>query len=213
MAALPRIIGRYIVPPLVLLIIVIILFDLAFPRYENIPGPVTGSRAAGINGTYTIKKARLINLSPDPGKFILLSSGIRSDPSGGACLIFPAKDITGPIFAQMATISCTTNDQCGVCPPGAVCSKPEDLFPGYCEKSTKSCWAKPPGKDALLCRKGTTTTGEFKIQDPGPTAVGGLGLAGSTRVRVLARLNCSDGKICGPDGQNYVHFWGTARPL
>ena len=114
---------------------VTIAFLLLFPpRYVITAGPITGDQANGINGTYTVKT------------LFLGLSGIESDPAGGACIFFPAKDIVGPAFAQMAGKTCENDGDCTTCPPGDVCP-PDMAIKGACEVPTKTCWSRPVGYD------------------------------------------------------------------
>lgn len=189
------------------LAVAIAFYLLSPPRYVITAGPITGDQANGINGTYKVKT------------LFLGFGGIESDPAGGACIFFPAKDIVGPAFAQMAAKTCENDQGCTVCPPGADCSTPGKEIKGACEVPTKTCWSRPVGTDRLLCKTSGQLGGaiivgkEAKILDPGPISVAGIGLKPNAAAVVRARLICSGNKPCGPGGLPYIHVWGTPKTL
>jgi hypothetical protein len=85
------------------------------PLYKNVPGAVTGDRAAGINSSFRIIEA---------------AGGIPSDRYGGACIVFRAADLGYPL---MAAKQCTKDEDCATGEADA----------HYCQKSTKQCLARP----------------------------------------------------------------------
>src|SRR5688572_29235257 len=86
-------------------------YALQAPNYRNLPGPVTGSYADGIKGSFRFQAV----VAPD---------GIPSPPSGGACLVFRAKDLG---FKEMAKKRCSSDSQCST--PG------ENIY-AYCHQPT-----------------------------------------------------------------------------
>jgi hypothetical protein len=101
------------------------------PRYTIVPGPVTGSHAAGINGSFRVTQVTAPTSGPN--------SGIPSNLEGGACIVFRAQDLG---YTQMAAKVCTRSEDCDT-GEGA----------GYCEVSTRKCWARPAAFPDPLCRR------------------------------------------------------------
>ena len=168
---------------------------------------VTGSRVAGINGSF-----KLLNASVG-------HPGIPSNGTGGACIAFRAQDLG---FDVMASKSCHSNADCSNPDPSATpgteaagvftpdATRPahfEHRF-GYCDTATNQCWAKPVytggnytktdsvGADTALCTRRIVALG-----DPpwvaGPDnkisatliPIGGFGLnSGPIEARVVACL-------------------------
>ena len=160
------------------------LGEKTLPHYMIVPGPVTGSRAAGINATFKLVQATVGN----GGK----ESGITSDQLGGACILFRAADLG---YTQMAAKSCTTQEDCAT----------GEGVP-YCQGG--QCWARPdvaPDKPDPLCRRSGDTNPPtpwpvdqpVKIADPGPIPAP-ANLHPNAQARVLA---CLRGKgtsqLCG----------------
>jgi len=167
-------------------------------QHRPVAGPITGSYDAGINGTFRIDDAS--------------GGGILSETSGGACIIFRAKDLG---FTEMAKKHCTSDSDCAA---------PNENFYGYCHQPTNKCWSKPASADAdgELCNRSIDydparlwpVNTPVAISDH-PILVGtpGWHISKNAKARVLARLNCAGGSPCAPDGQNYVYDWGDPTQL
>lgn len=166
------------------------------PHYLIVPGPVTGSRAAGINATFRLVQAAAHNAQ----------DGITSDQLGGACILFRAADLG---YTQMAAKSCTTQEDCAT----------GEGVP-YCEGG--QCWARPDvGANAPdpLCRKSGDTTPvthwpvnlPVEIADPGPIPAP-ANLRANAQARVLA---CLRGKghsqLCG--APHTMYKWGPVSTI
>jgi hypothetical protein len=167
------------------------------PHFMIVPGPVTGSRAAGINATF-----KLVQATVGQG-----GEGITSDQLGGACILFRAADLG---YTQMAAKSCTTQEDCAT----------GEGLP-YCEGG--QCWARPdPGPDATidpLCRKSGDTTPAthwpinqpVQIADPGPIPAP-ANLRPNAQARLLA---CLRGKgtsqLCGKPHTEFA--WGSPSTI
>jgi len=157
-------------------------------KYRNIPGPVTGSYAQGIKGTFRVQI--------DP-------AGIPSTPSGGACIITRAKDLG---YSKMEKIHCASDAQC------TSSENPN----GYCELPTHKCWAKPVGSDMKLCKKypGTVPIGTTAIP-VSHASLTALNISPHAKVRVLTCLNGLPNGGCGgaPGAAPPRHEWGTPKQL
>lgn len=169
--------------------------------------PVTGSRAAGINGSF-----KLLNASVG-------HPGIPSDGTGGACITFRAQDLG---FDVMASKVCHSNAACsnpdptatpgteaaGVFAPDATRPTHFEHRFGYCDTATNQCWAKPiytggnytktdsVGADTALCTRRIVARGDAPwVAGPDnkisatPIPIGGFGLkSGPIEARVVACL-------------------------
>jgi hypothetical protein len=186
--------------------IVIGVFLLAQTRYNIEPGPVTGDRNSGINGSFKIVRAKLINLAAFPN-ILLRSNGIESDKTGGACIAFPAKELGFPI---MGNITCTKNAECepeqGVPPEGAG---------AYCEVKTKNCWSKPLGAEKALCNRSpdvpwTENVDHQIVAQPAPLSQ--ISLPPDVHARVIACLLAKGtGAPCGKP--NDLVRWGQETTI
>lgn len=166
------------------------------PHYMIVPGPVTGSRAAGINATFKLVQATVGNGGKD--------SGITSDQLGGACILFRAADLG---YTKMAAKSCTTQADC-------------DTGEGapYCDGG--QCWSRPFADPDPLCRRSGDTNPptpwpvgqDVKIAEPGPIPVTSYNLPPNTQARVLA---CLRGKgtsqLCGKP--HTLFKWGSPSTI
>ena len=108
-------------------------YALQTANYRNIPGAVTGSYSAGIKGTFRVEA-------------VTPPYGIASLPSGGACIVFRAKDLG---FKKMWDLTCTRDEDCSVEGESRI---------GYCHPKSRKCWSKPVdspdapnGSDKALC--------------------------------------------------------------
>jgi len=101
------------------------------PHYLVVPGAVTGDRTTGINGSFRLTQSSAPNGSPN--------YGIPGDQLGGACIIFRAQDLR---YTNMAQQVCSTDEQCQT-----------GEGQGYCQTSTKTCWARPIADPDPLCKK------------------------------------------------------------
>jgi hypothetical protein len=169
-------------------------------HYVNVPGLVTGAYAGGIQGSFKADQ-----VSPP--------AGIPSKPSGGACLIFRAKDLG---YEKMEKIHCANDAQC---------TTSENPY-GYCELPQHKCWAKPLSTDKLdadhlVCRKyppkpggaGTLPIGVTITIPVSHATLTGFKISSHAKVRVLTRLNCLGGAACAPGGQTFVLRWGVPKQL
>jgi len=171
-------------------------YALQAGNYRNIPGPITGSYAAGIKGSFRFQA-------------VSAPEGIPSPPNGGACIIFRAKDLG---FKEMAKKHCTSHAQCAT--PG------ENAF-GYCHQPTNKCWSRPdpataPGSDGALCRRGVTgPVGEDIEISATPAAIStpSWKINKNAKARVLSCLNGSGGFGCRDGATPYVYEWGTPKQL
>lgn len=171
-------------------------------------GPVTGSRVAGINGSFKLLPASTGH------------PGIPAEGYGGACLTFRAQDLG---FYVMAAHVCHSNSDCSkedpTAPPGtekagvwAPDSSNSAHFEhrfGYCDTGTHQCWAKPiytggnlsktnsVGADAALCTRRIRLTPTSPTWSVGAShkisasviPIGGFGLkSGPIEARVVACL-------------------------
>lgn len=108
---------------------------------------------------YTVKADDLshadANITALQGRFEMVAAtatdGIPSGGFGGACLVFPAKDLG---FTAMAKVKCTTNASCSKLPASStedpVKYAPDPADPthfenryGYCDTQNNQCWSKP----------------------------------------------------------------------
>ncbi len=170
-------------------------------HYRNIPGPITGSYATGIKGSF---------------KFVPVSitQGLKSAPNGGACIIFRAEDLG---YAKMAKKKCYNDNQCSTAGEGG----------GYCELPTHHCWARPNpetaiGSDDALCRRGNKLPTPVPINktieiSPTPAAIAtpAWKVSPHAKARVLACLNGIPGGGCGgaKGAAKPRYEWGTPRQL
>jgi hypothetical protein len=194
MASISR---KFVVPALAAGALVLAGTAYGVTEYRNIPGPVTGSYASGISGTFHYEVAA--------------TGGIPSNGWGGACLIFRAKDLG---FEQMEKKHCTQDSDCTTNESG-----------GYCEQTTKKCWAKavlptPEDADGFSCLR------RIEGLSPQPLQVGetltipvshanlvNMKIPQTAKVRVLTCLNSPGGRGCAGDGTKYKHEWGDPTQL
>ena len=158
-------------------------YALQVTHYRNVPGPVTGTYDAGIQGSFQIDK-------------VLAPAGIPSAPSGGACLAFRASDLG---YDKMAKIRCTGDEQC------STSENPN----GYCEMPQKKCWARPVGSDSKLCKKmptGAVAGVNYKLPVSHGTLTA-LSVSPHAKVRVLTLLKSL------PEGSSPRLEWGTPKQL
>ena len=111
-------------------------YALQAGQYRNIAGKVTGSYATGIKGSFRVEP-------------VTAPTGLASPPSGGACLVFRAKDLG---FKKMWAKVCTNDDDC---------TTAGESDYGYCHLPSQKCWSKPVdppppspasnGSDKALC--------------------------------------------------------------
>jgi hypothetical protein len=161
------------------------------PRFLVKPGAVTGDRAGGINGTFTLTQA-----SPGTAS----EGGIPGDQLGGACIIFRAEDLG---YSQMAQKVCHGDKDCDT-----------GEGSGYCS-SDRKCWGRPAaGLNDPLCRRSSQTTPqtpwavdvENQISaNPIPVPAG---LHPNAQARVVA---LTKGKPQGLQGA--VLTWGDPAPI
>jgi len=156
-------------------------------QYRNIPGPITGSYADGITGTFHVEV--------DP-------AGIPSPPSGGACIIARASDLG---YTKMQKIHCSTSDQC------TSSENPN----GYCELPAHQCWAKPAGSDPELCKKfpGTIAAGVNIAIPVSHASLTALKISTHAKVRVLTCLNGIPTGGCADPTKPSRHEWGVPKQL
>jgi len=105
--------------------------DVVQTYYTVAAGPVTGNRASGINSSFRITEAANA------------ATGIESDLSAGACIIFRAQDLG---YSRMAQKTCHNDNQCNT-----------GEGQGYCEIASKKCWARPIADPDPLCRRSLET--------------------------------------------------------
>jgi hypothetical protein len=171
-------------------------------KYRNIPGPVTGSYAGGITGTFHLEKS---------------AAGLASQGYGGACLIFRAKDLNrapGIDLDWMEKKHCKADSDC---------TRTDIHTYGYCHQSTKQCWTKPQkptadAADSLVC---------IRKRPPGPPLQPGktvsipvshadlvkMKVPQNSKVRVLTCLNGIPPGGCGGNGNPSRSEWGTPKQL
>lgn len=171
-------------------------------HYRNIPGPITGSYAAGIKGSF---------------KFVPVSiaEGIPSAPNGGACIIFRAEDLG---YEKMAKKKCFTDNQC---------STPGEADYGYCELPAHHCWARPNdetanGSDEALCRRGNKLPNPLRMNEsidisatPAAISTSSWKVSPHAKARVITCLNGIPGGGCGgaPGAAPPRYEWGTPKQL
>lgn len=126
MGSLPRIVGIYVIPP-------VIILSLLFGTWGYTIGasPVAGTSSSGITATFKVYRPHPVVLTTQP-PYVIFFPGIPSELKGGGCFAFPAADLG---FTNMAAKSCQKNSDCGI--------PPSESEYGYCDRSTKHCWAKP----------------------------------------------------------------------
>lgn len=162
----------------------------------------TGKAVPAATAYYTVTADDITNakLTAVSGTFQMLAAtaatGIQSSGSGGACLVFTAKDLG---FSTMDGKKCTSNTDCSnpptspaddpvsYTPPGA--DHPENRF-GYCDTKNKQCWSKPiEGNDAVCNRPLTMTAGTVNpVPKAGPIDVSKWVKQGA-KVRTVTCLN------------------------
>jgi hypothetical protein len=162
-------------------------YALQAAQYRNVPGPITGSYAGGIAGTFHLEAA-------------IGDNGIPSNGDGGACIVFRAKDIGDE---EMDKIRCSNDSQC---------STPAHPY-GYCEQPNNKCWAKPSGSDPKVCKKGVAMVpGAVHTISVSKATLTQFNIPHNAKARVLTRLNCAS-PACGPNGESFVLEWGTDKQL
>lgn len=104
---------------------------VAPPLFKNVPGPITGDRASGLNASFRIVQA---------------AGGIPSDRYGGACIVFRAADLQ---YQDMARVQCTKDEDCAT----------GEAQAHYCHKPTKQCLARPnpTGATDPYCKRSIDT--------------------------------------------------------
>jgi hypothetical protein len=174
-------------------------------NYRNIPGPITGSYAGGIKGSFEFHTVAAPN-------------GIPSAPSGGACIIFRAKDLG---FDKMSKKRCHSDGDCSI--PG------ENDY-GYCDTQNNKCWSRPlappvgPNPDDYLCLRSISPRFPTPTPINSPIEISSTPAAISTpswkiskhpKARVLTCLNGIPGGGCGgaPGAAKPAYEWGTPEQL
>ncbi|MFL6770273.1 MAG: hypothetical protein ACJ8E4_00970 [Sphingomicrobium sp.] len=171
-------------------------FALQAANYHNVPGPITGSYADGIKGSFRFQGVSAPN-------------GIPSSPSGGACIIFRAKDLG---FKVMSKKHCTSDSQCPT---------PGESAGGYCHQPTNKCWSRPdpttaPGSDAALCRRGVAGPAGADIEisaTPAAISTPTWKISKNAKARVLTCLNGLPPGGCAGNGNAYAYEWGKPKQL
>lgn len=187
-----------------------ITYMLTLPHYTIVAGLVTGNRMTGINATFRIVRTPVYFRPWFPEPLQFYSVGIPSQRYGGACMVFRASDLVG--FNQMAQIkTCTTNGSCMTSEGG-----------GYCDTSTKTCWAKPAdaAADAALCERRRKANGDVpwdpEIDHPisnEPVSLTSFGVKPNAEARVVACLNETGSADCATwDGPHRIQRLGTPTP-
>jgi hypothetical protein len=146
MASLPRILGRYVAPPLILMGLLGVAYWFSHPRYVIVPGQVTGDRSVGINSSFIIQRAKPILIGAGANWPSLAPTGIESDLYGGACILFRARDLG---YDEIKDKVCHNDGECH-----------SDKGPGYCDMHTQQCWARPGvpiGEADPLCKRSIDT--------------------------------------------------------
>ena len=167
------------------------LESLEVPQYLVKPGRVTGDRAGGINGTFTLAQAS----AADAGR----TDAIPGDQLGGACIVFRAQDLGSPNPAQ-----CTADSDCGT-----------PQVSGYCSPEHK-CWARPAaGLNDPLCKRSIETSPQTQWQvgvenkiSNNPIPVAQYSLQPNAQARLIA---LTKGKP--PHGQQLVLTWGEPTTI
>ena len=161
------------------------------PYYSIQADDIADSTITAVKGTFHMENATA-------------ADGIPSTGSGGACLVFTAKDLG---FTAMDAKKCTTNQDCYHDPEdptatGADAYKAYSYVPagstqrensyGYCDTKNKQCWSKPiEGNNAVCNRPITMTAGTVNPvpkNPPGSVNVSKWVKQGA-KVRVVACLN------------------------
>jgi hypothetical protein len=205
MAAISR---KFVVPALTAGALVLAGTAYGVTEYRNFPGPVTGSYAGGISGTFRYDS--------------VASGGMASAGRGGACLIFRAEDINRGKDVDldwMAKKHCSADSDC----------TRTDLTPkvyGYCHMPDHQCWTKPRKPDAdqadgLVCKRAIPplpplTPGKVEAISVSHADLVKMEIPKTARVRVLTCLNGIPGGGCAQDPKNpqpYRHEWGTFLQL
>lgn len=168
-------------------------FALQVTNYRNLPGPVTGSYQSGIKGTFRLQP-------------VAAPAGIPSPPSGGACIVFRARDLG---FEKMDKKRCTKDSQC---------STPGENSTGYCHQPTNKCWSRPTvaGADALLCKRAVSSPIGQAIAisaTPAPISTPSWKVKPHAKARVLSCLNRTGGLGCRTGATPYVYEWSTPKQL
>ena len=166
-------------------------YALQATNWRNVPGPITGSYSGGIKGTF---------------RFEATPAGFPSPPSGGACIIFRAKDLG---FTEMEKKRCTTHAECGT---------PGENSTGYCDKQNNKCWSRPTYADAdqYLCRRGVTGPTGVSLEISATAAEisnPAWKINHNAKARVLTCLNGLPPGGCGANGNPYYYAWGTPKQL
>jgi hypothetical protein len=164
-------------------------------RYTIRAGPVPDARIGALSGTYQLLA------TADP-------SGIPSNRSGGACLVFPAADLDFPL---MAAVQCSNNQSC------TTTENPN----GYCDVPARTCWSRPNRPDARgkLCNTGLILNPNDLNPVPAVAVdAASLGLRPGARVRVIACLNKLGADPVGTgcrskDGPDRIEVMGPVATL
>lgn len=196
---------KLVLPALSVSVLAFAATAYAVTEYRNIPGPVTGSYADGISGTFHYES--------------VASGGIPAAGRGGACLIFRAEDInrTGGVDLDwMAKKHCSADSDC----------TRTDLTPkvyGYCHLPDHQCWTKPmkpspDDADGMVCKRSIPpvpplTPGKTETISVSHANIVRMGIPQNARVRVVTCLNGIPGGGCGLNGNPYKHEWGEPTQL
>lgn len=201
-------------------------------------GPVTGTRSAGIKGSFKITQAS----GPE--------DGIESQLYGGACIVFPAQQLG---YTAMAKARCTSNDDCSKPDPTIDPKKEESGYYvpdaskpterehryGYCDQQNHQCWARPIYMNgdfvnpktfdaaSALCKKSAKIFGTppwIKDKD-NPLSVSAANLAGfglkpgAVKARVVACLQATNAtpatgcnSVNGPDRMEVLGPESPVKP-
>ncbi len=166
------------------------------PHFLFVPGPVTGNRADGINGSFTMTQATAPNGSPVNGVTSL-------DQLGGACIIFRLQDLDPSLTGAKV---CTTDEDCR-----------SETVAGYCHADTHECWGRPalpPAQDPLCNRSvdysppKSWPLGEVIPISPNPIPVGGYNLKPNAQAVIVALTR---GRGNGPP--HTVLTWGQPTTI
>lgn len=197
---------KFVVPSLAAGALVLAGTAYGVSEYRNIPGPVTGSYAGGISGTFHYEA--------------VATGGMPSAGRGGACLVFRAEDINrgkGVHLDWMAKNHCSTDDDC----------TRTDITPnvyGYCHLPDHQCWTKPlkptdTEADSMVCQRAIPpapplTPGKAETISVSHANLVKMEIPTNAQVRVVTCLNGIPGGGCGPGHPApYKHEWGAFTQL
>ncbi len=175
MPSLQKRIPMYITLPVAVAAVVVVpaASQKSPPAYYTIvPDPVTGNRAAGINGSFKIVGTPVLDTGSVP---TVVHAGIVSDRTGGACFVFRAKDLG---YSVMAGKQCTMQSDCEIPTEGGGA--------GYCETKTKTCWSRP------------VRTRRRPVQTASDRSLAGGHRQPNQRLSCFARQSARCGECAGP---------------